>query len=190
MSAGSVLIVCGKADVARSMEAMLIKEGFYPVSCAHSANEARRQLLYTQPDLMIISTPLPDELGIDLIFDAHEKTSAGIVVIARPDQLLNIQENLEATGALILPKPINSLTLRQSARFALTVRNSMSQLKSERDDLKKRIEERKVLEQAKWKLVEHEKITEPEALRLIQKKAMDSRIPQVEVAKNILKDYK
>lgn len=136
MSAGSVLIVCGKAEVARSMEAMLIKEGFYPVSCAHSANEARRQFFYIQPDLMIISTPLPDEPGIDLIFDAHEKTSAGIVVIARPDQLVNMQENLEKTGALILPKPINSLTLRQSARFALSVRNSMSQLKNERDDLK------------------------------------------------------
>lgn len=190
MSAGSVLIVCGKAEVAHSMEAMLIREGFYPVNCAHSANEARRQFFYTQPDLMIISTPLPDEPGIDLIFDAHEKTSAGLVVIARADQLLNMQENLEKTGALILPKPINSLTLRQSARFALTVRNSMSQLKSERDDLKKRMDERKLIEQAKWKLVENEKIPEPKALRLIQKRAMDLRIPQVEVAKEILKDYK
>ncbi|HVJ48028.1 ANTAR domain-containing response regulator [Desulfitobacterium sp.] len=189
MSAGSVLIVCGKSEVASSMEAMLIKEGFYPVSCAHSANEARRQFFYTQPDLIIISTPLPDEQGIDLVFDAHEKTSAGIVVIARPDQLIDMQESLEKTGALILPKPINRLTLRQSARFALSVRNSMTLLKSERDDLKKRIDERKVVEQAKWLLVEKMNMSEPEASRLIQKRAMNLRLPQVQVAEEIIKKY-
>jgi response regulator NasT len=189
MSAGSVLIVCGKAEVARSMEAMLVREGFYPVSYAHSANEARRTFFYTQPDLIIISTPLPDELGTDLIFDVHEKTSAGIVVIARPDQLIDMQEDLEETGALILPKPINALTLRQSARFALSVRNSMSQLKNERDDLKKRMDERKAIEQAKWLLVENKKLSEPEALHFIQRRAMDLRIPQVQVAKEILNEY-
>lgn len=189
MSAGSVLVVCGKSDVAASIQAMLIKEGFFPVSCAHSANEARRQYLYTLPDLIIISTPLPDEQGTDLIFDAHEKTSAGIIVLARPDQVSDMQESLENTGALILPKPINHLTLRQAALFAMTVRNSMSQLKSERDDLKKRIDERKVVEHAKWLLVEKKKMSEPEASRFIQKEAMDSRLPQIQVAEEIIREY-
>lgn len=190
MSAGSVLIVCGKAEFAKSIEAMLIKEGFYPVYCAHSANEARRQFFYVQPDLIIINTPLPDELGIDLIFDAHEKTSAGLVVIARPDQLPDIQENVEETGALILPKPINRLTLLQSVRFALAVRNSISQLKSERDDLKKRMNERKVIEKAKWLLVEKMQMSEPEAIRYIQKRAMDLRLPQLRVAEELIETYK
>jgi len=189
MSAGSVLIVCGNPEVASSMETMLVREGFYPVNCAHSANEARRQFFHTQPDLIIISAPLPDEHGTDLVFDAHEKTSAGIVVIARPDQLSDMHASLEKTGALILPKPINRLTLLQTARFALSVRNSMTQLKSERDDLKKRMDERKVVEQAKWILVKKLKLSEPEAFRLIQKRAMDLRLPQVQVAEDIIKEY-
>lgn len=189
MSAGSVLIVCGKPEVASNMEAMLVREGFYPVSCAHSANEARRQFFHTQPDLIIISTPLPDEQGTDLAFDAHEKTSAGIVVIARPDQLIDMHGSLEKIDALILPKPINRLTLLQTARFALSVRKSMTLLKSERDDLKKRINERKVVEQAKWVLVEKLKLSEPDAFRLIQKRAMDLRLPQVQVAEDIIKEY-
>lgn len=189
MSAGSVLIVCGKAEVAGNMESMLTREGFYPVCCAHSANEARRQFSHTQPDLIIISTPLPDEPGTDLVFDAHEKTSAGIVVIARPDQLNDIHVTLEKTGALILPKPINRLTLLQTVRFALSVRNSMTRLKSERDSLKKRIDDRKIVEQAKWLLVEKLKMSEPDAFRLIQKKAMDLRLTQVRVAEDIIKKY-
>ncbi|TGE33556.1 ANTAR domain-containing protein [Desulfosporosinus sp. Sb-LF] len=189
MSAGSVLIVCGKAEVASSMQTMLIKEGFYPVNCAHSANEARRNFFNTLLDLVIISTPLPDEQGTDLVFDTHDKTSAGIVVIARPEHLLNMQFSLEKVGALILPKPINRLTLLQTARFALSVRNSMTQLKNERDTLKKRIDERKILEQAKWTLVEKLNMSEPQAFRLIQKRAMDLRISQVIVAEEIIKKY-
>ncbi len=189
MSAGSVLIVCGKSEVASSMQTMLIKEGFHPVSCAHSGNEARRQFFNTQPDLMIISTPLPDEYGTDLIFEAHDKTSAGIVVIARPEHLADMQCRLEKSGALILPKPINRLTLLQTARFALSVRNSLTQLKNERDNLKKRIDERKILEQAKWILVEKLNMSEPQAFRLIQKRAMDLRLSQVLVAEEIIKKY-
>ena len=168
---------------------MLSKEGFYPVSCAHTANEARRQFNMTPPDLIIISTPLPDEQGKDLVFDAFEETSAGIVVIARPEHLVDMQYSLEKTGALILPKPINRLTLLQTARFALSVRNSITQLRSERDHLKKRIDEHKILEQAKWTLVEKLSLTEPQAFRLIQKRAMDLRLPQVQVAQEIIKKY-
>lgn len=186
MSAGNVLIVSGKPEVAGSMESTLLKEGYYPVNCAHSANEARRQYLYLQPDLIIISAPLPDELGIDLIYDAHEKTSAGIIVMARPEQIFALQEVSEATGAMILPKPLNRLTLVQSARFALSVKNSMAQLKHERDNLKKRMDERKIIEQAKWLLVERLGMSEPEAYRYIQKKAMDLRLPQLQVAEGII----
>lgn len=189
MSAGSVLVVCGKSEVAASMGSSLIKEGFYPVHCAHSANEARRQFFFTQPDLIVVSTPLPDEYGTDFIFDAYEMTSAGIVVIARPEQLIDLQGSLEKTGALILPKPINRLTLVQTARFALSVRNSMTELRNERDSLKKRMDERKVVEQAKWILVEKLNLSEPQAYRLIQKQAMDLRLPQIQVAEDIIKKY-
>lgn len=190
MSAGSVLVVCGKAEMASSIQAMLIKEGFYPVNCAHSANEARRNFVSTSLDLVIISTPLPDEHGTDLVFDTHEKTNAGIVVIARPEHLLDMQCSLEKVGALILPKPINRLTLLQTTRFALSVRNSMAQLISERDSLKKRMDERKILEQAKWILVEKLNMSEPQAFRLIQKRAMDTRLSQALVAEEIIKKYK
>ncbi|AGA68332.1 response regulator with putative antiterminator output domain [Desulfitobacterium dichloroeliminans LMG P-21439] len=189
MSAGNVLIVCGKSEVAGSMESTLIKEGCYPVSCAHSANEARRQFINTQPDLIIISAPLPDEQGIDLVLDIREKTEAGIIVMARPDQIAIMQGALESTGAMILPKPINRLTLTQSARFALSVRNSLFELKNERDSLKKRMDERKLVEKAKWLLVEKANMSEPEAFRTIQKQAMDLRLPQLQVAEVIIKEY-
>jgi response regulator NasT len=189
VSAGNVLIVCGKAEMASSIQGMLLKEGFCPVSCAHSANEARRNFFNPLLDLVIVSTPLPDEQGTNLVFDVHDKTSAGIVVIARPEHLLDMQFNLEKIGALILPKPINRLTLLQTARFALSVRNSMTQLINERDRLKKRIDESKILEQAKWILVEKLNLSEPQAFRLIQKRAMNLRLSQALVAEEIIKKY-
>lgn len=56
-------------------------------------------------------------------------------------------------------------------------------------NLKKRIDERKILEQAKWILVEKLNMSEPQAFRLIQKRAMDLRITQALVAEEIIKKY-
>ncbi|MPN50257.1 hypothetical protein SDC9_197883 [bioreactor metagenome] len=50
--------------------------------------------------------------------------------------------------------------------------------------------ERKVIEKAKWLLVEKMKMSEPEAIRYIQKRAMNLRLPQLRVAEGLIETYK
>ena len=52
--------------------------------------------------------------------------------------------------------------------------------------LKQRLDDRKTIEQAKWFIVQRKGITEPEAMKMLQKQARNSRRPLVEVAKSIL----
>jgi response regulator NasT len=47
----------------------------------------------------------------------------------------------------------------------------------------------KLIERAKFVLAKYLSLTEAEAHRYIQKNAMDNRVKQVEVAKDILKTY-
>ena len=62
----------------------------------------------------------------------------------------------------------------------------MARLADENDSLRKRLEERRVIEKAKWILVSRRAIPEPDAMTLLQKKARDTRRPLVEVAQGIV----
>jgi branched-chain amino acid transport system ATP-binding protein len=51
------------------------------------------------------------------------------------------------------------------------------------------VRDRKIIEKAKWLLVEKMNMTEPQAHRYIQKRAMDSRTSQIKVAEEIILSY-
>lgn len=189
MGAGGILIVCSRPDVIKELRTLMLQQGYSAAEYSLSANEARRKLDMFEPELILINSPLQDELGIELVLDIADKTDAGIILLAKHEHLGEMQYKLEKVGALILPKPINKTILLQTARFAANSRKSLRGLKLQNDDLEKRINDRKVIEKAKWLLVEKMNMTEPQAHRYIQKRAMDTRVSQVKVAEEILSSY-
>ena len=65
-------------------------------------------------------------------------------------------------------------------------RNRMLLYKSENEKLQKKYEELKVIDRAKCLLIEHMHITEEEAHRVLEKEAMNTRLPRVRVARQVL----
>lgn len=67
------------------------------------------------------------------------------------------------------------------ARFA-----EMRQLTSQVDQLEGSLRQRKLIDRAKAKLIEAYGISEPEAFRLLQKRAMDGRTSMAAIAEQLL----
>lgn len=189
MGAGGILIVCSKPELIKELRTLMLQQGYATAEYALSANEARRKLDFFEPELILVNAPLQDELGIDLVLDIADKTDAGIIVLAKHEHLEEMQYRLEKVGALVLPKPINKTTLLQTARFAAQSRKSLRGLKLQNDDLEKKIQDRKIIEKAKWILVDKMNMTEPQAHRYIQKRAMDTRVSQIKVAEEIISSF-
>ena len=59
-------------------------------------------------------------------------------------------------------------------------------LRRENEDLRRRLESRKLVERAKGLLIQKLGLSEPEAYRRIQKTAMDTRRPMADVAQALL----
>jgi response regulator NasT len=53
-------------------------------------------------------------------------------------------------------------------------------------DLRRRLEERRLVEQAKWKLVSDHKMAEPDALKAMQKLARDRRVSLAQIAQTVI----
>ncbi len=189
VGAGGILIVCSRPELIKELRTLMLQQGYSSAEYSLSANEARRKLDIFEPELILINAPLQDELGIEFVLDISEITDAGIIILAKHEHLEEMQYKLEKVGALVLPKPINRTTLLQTARFAVQSRKSIKGLKLQNVDLEKRMQDRKVIEKAKWILVEKMNMTEPQAHRYIQKRAMDSRTSQIRVAEEIILNF-
>ena len=65
----SVLIVSASEKLDNSLRALLPGTEYYPVQSARSVGEARRLLLGSSFDLVLINTPLKDDFGTQLAID-------------------------------------------------------------------------------------------------------------------------
>ena len=62
----SVLLVSSSPKFNESMLALLPESRFYPVAAVSDVSSARRRLLESKYDIVIINAPLPDDFGTRL----------------------------------------------------------------------------------------------------------------------------
>ncbi len=183
-----VLIVSAKKSI-ESIETLL--RGEIPCQCVavESGGEARRICLTTSFDFILINTPLPDEFGHDLAASLSNSTLAGIVLMVKIDIAEDVSSRVMDYGICVLPKPIQKPWFYQCIRLCLASRNRLLRLKRENDTLSEKLMEQKLVSRAKCLLIEKEKLSEDEAHRLLEKRAMDERISKTDAAKAVLRRY-
>ncbi|MCM1055693.1 MAG: ANTAR domain-containing protein [Bacteroides sp.] len=140
-------------------------------------------------DLIVISTPLEDEFGLDLAAELHGKSGAGLIVITKGELAEEVQNKIKFTGAFVIGRPTSKTALLQAARFAEIAGESVKRLTEEKNRLERQIEDMRIINRAKSCLMQYLKLTEEQAHRHIQKQAMDLRKTQRQAAEDILLTY-
>lgn len=140
-------------------------------------------------DSVIISTPLSDEFGLDLVADISKDAKNGIVVLAKREIADEVQKKIRFTGAFVLPRPFNKALLVQTIKLAEVAHIGMAKLEEENRQLSQQLSDMKIVNRAKSMLMQYLNLTEEQAHRHIQKQAMDLRKTQRAVAEDILKTY-
>ena len=85
-------------------------------------------------------------------------------------------------------KPVTLDQLRVNISVAWSRYLDAAEKNSEITVLKQRLEDRKLIEQAKWLIVERKTISEPEAMKLLQRQARNNRRTLVDVAKSLIEN--
>ena len=100
---GRALIVSAGASSNEYISARLAELGYTRPTIIPSGAEARRRMLESDFELIVVNAPLPDEFGHELCSSAVEKTDAGVVLLAKAaaaEQLLApMSEQRPATTA-------------------------------------------------------------------------------------------
>ena len=121
----SVLVVAAAAKFHMSLREMLPEDRYDPVCAAGSVSEARRALLERPFDIVVISTPLPDEFGTKLALHIIDKSSAGVLLLVKVEHYPDLAARLAPQGILLLQKPTTPPLLLQSMQLLCGTRERL-----------------------------------------------------------------
>ena len=186
----SVLIVTASERFTDSIMPLLPMTDYWPVQTASSVAEARRWLADTEFDIVLINTPLPDDFGMHLAIDICTGSGAGVRLLVKNDHYNEIYSKVVRYGVITLSKPTNRQMVAQNLRILCATRERIRQMQAKQATVEEKIKEIRLVNRAKWLLIECLNMTEAEAHRYIEKQAMDLRISRREAAENIIKTYK
>ena len=186
----SVLIVTASDSFVSSVMPLLPVTDYWPVTTVRSVSEARRRIVETDFDIVLINAPLPDDFGMRLAIDICTNSGAGVLLMVKSDLFNDIYAKVVSYGVITLSKPTNLQMVAQNLRILCATRERMRQMQARQETVEEKIEEIRLVNRAKWLLIECLSMTEPEAHRYIEKQSMDERISKREVAENIIKTYK
>ena len=186
----SVLLVSASEKFNAATMALLPGTDYWPVVTARSVSEAKRRLLEQEFDIVLINAPLPDDFGMHLAIDVCGSSDAGVLLLVKSELYNDIYAKVVGYGVLTLSKPTSVQTVSQTLRILCATRERLRQVEAKQATVEEKMEEIRLVNRAKWQLIQCLNMTEGEAHRYIEKQSMDLRISKREVAENIIKTYK
>ena len=180
------LIVSAGASSNEYLSARLSELGYARPFILPSGAEARRRMLESDFELIVVNAPLPDEFGHEFCLSAVEKTSAGVLLLAKAAAADQLAAGLSAQGVLLLSKPFTNVLFFQAVQMAAAGNRRLLLLREENRRLQEKLAQLRLVSRAKCALIERRGMTEAEAHRCIEKRAMDTRRDRSEIAREIL----
>ncbi len=166
----------------------LPRSDYDPILWAGDAGEARRMLLNAPVDIVIINTPLKDDFGTELALDLADG-SAGVLLLVKNELYDQICYKVEDSGVLTLGKPTSRQGFYSAVKLLTAMTARLSKLEKANHTLQEKMADIRVVNRAKWLLIEHHHMKEQDAHYFIEKQAMDTRLSRREVAENIIRSY-
>ncbi len=183
-----VLIAEDEALIRLDLKEMLEEEGFEVVGEVADGASAVRLTRELRPDLVILDVKMPVMDGIEAAEEIANDRLAAILILTAFSQRELVEKARRAGAMAYLVKPFQKHDLLPAVEIASGRFREMTGLEATVDDLQGRLEARKLVERAKGLLQQAEGVTEAEAFRFVQRRAMERRQSMREVAEQIINE--
>ena len=181
-----ILVVSSYEKFSDSVTRALSDGRYRDVDVRKSASAARRELLEKSYDVAMINMPLSDEPGVDLAIDIATTYPTGVIIVASSEVSEDVAEKVTDDGIIVIAKPASVRIVKRAVRLLCALLDKQKKSEKKVLTLEEKMEEIRIVNRAKWKLIDEEGLSEDEAHRRIGKLAMDKCVSKREVAEEIL----
>ncbi|MBO6108084.1 MAG: ANTAR domain-containing protein [Eubacterium sp.] len=182
----NVLIVSSYDKFTASVMRVLSGRGYRTIEAKKSASTARREILEKSYDIVLINTPLSDETGVELGIDISDSSSTGVIIAAPGESSEDVAERVTDHGIIVVAKPATGRLLLRNVRLIGALLDKLKGAQKKVLTLEEKMEEIRLVNRAKWILIERDGMSEDEAHRYINKQAMDRCVSKKEIAGEII----
>ena len=188
-SALSVLIVSSSVKAEEYLRDILDTAQFSPVVTASGAGEAKRMQLENHYDLVLINAPLADDFGTELAIEIAEDSASGVILFVKNELFEQVSYKAEDYGVLTVAKPGSRQGIYQAIKLLVATRHRIKTFENKAVTLEAKMKEIRLINRAKWLLIDRFKMSETEAHKYIEKTAMDNCVKRGDIAENIIRTY-
>jgi response regulator NasT len=178
-----------RLDLRETLEA----EGYDVVGDFGQGDLALAAIQDLRPDIAILDVKMPGLDGLEVATVIQQERICATLILTAFSQRALVEAARTAGVMAYLVKPFQSSELVPAIELALArygenkmLEEEMEQLRGEHLVLQDKLETRKLLDQAKGLLMEELGMTEAEAFRFLQRKAMDGRLRLGTVASQVI----
>lgn len=185
----SILIVSAVSNFNSALKTVLPDCKFSPIRVENSISAANRLLLERSFDFVIINSPLPDDTGLRFAIDVCSEKNGIALMFVKGELYETTYDRVAEYGVFVLSKPTSKQILLQAIDWMIASRLRLNRLQKKTVSIEDKMSEIRIVNRAKWLLIENMKITEEEAHRYIQKESMDHCVSRREIAEKIINTY-
>ena len=183
-----LLLVSSGDKFIREAEALLQGDQ-YQTEQSVSASDARCKLLENSYDMVIVNSPLSDESGSRLCIDASQNNGTIAALFSANDSFAEVYAKTSVHGVFVIQKPTSKLLMSQALSLMICARERLRIAEKKADKAQNRLDAIRIVNKAKWFLIENEGMSEEEAHKYVEKKAMDAGIAKKLAAQLIIDNY-
>ncbi len=171
-----------RLDIVETLTSM----GFDVVGQAARGDQAETEIRELVPDVAILDIQMPGKSGIEVAQALTDDLVCAVVMLSAFSQSGLVSEAIEAGVQAYLIKPFQRNEIAVQLEVAQARHEQMKELATEVTVLNQRLADRVLLDRAKGVLIDQHGLSEAEAMRFVQKRAMDHRRAVRDVAADIL----
>lgn len=184
--AHSILLVDADPEHRTRIARGLAEAGIHVAAEAASPEEAMRVAATQAPDAAILTAAFGNGGGMHLADRLSGEHGVPVVLLTPVGGLAAVTFAAQSGIMGLLVEPVTPATFRAALEVAVCRHQEILTLRREAEVLRRTIEARKVIEQAKGLLMELGKFSEREAYARIRQKSMDTQRPMIEIARAII----
>lgn len=183
-----LLIASGSEEARSAVANTAAAAGFVSISVTGGAG-LREKCGRGEADIAVIILPLENEFGLETALHISRMEKCGLLILAPGKVYEEVCAKGEGISAPILPRSAPGAIVANILKFLDRQRQKMQALYDENAALRESVNEMKLVSRAKCVLIEYLRISEQDAHRQLQKRAMDKRITLTDAAADVLKIY-
>ncbi|ABO51315.1 response regulator receiver and ANTAR domain protein [Desulforamulus reducens MI-1] len=181
-----VLLADPDPDFRKKLKDILQQNDYLVVAETEDGRSTLQAAFQNQPDIILMEGELPGSKGLEIarIIEEHHLAAVVLVTSFSHRELLEEAKVSSVLGFII--KPVDDINLIVTLEMALATFKRMVRMEEENKKLKKKLEEKRLVEQAKRLLIEKKGFNEQTAHRYMQKVSMDRCCSLAKVAQLVI----